>query len=179
MRLFDGHGENMDDLADKLKPAVSGRWLLLLAGLMWTAVGALLCRLAYIWLSAAAAKTAIVLAAAGVVLGLAGYRFSFVKIARKNSWRICQLADKSCVFAFQAWKSYLIITFMIGLGVFLRHSAFPKQYLAVIYLAVGLALLLSSLLYYVLLWRVMVQGYPCGATGVQSKAEAGPKPGPK
>jgi hypothetical protein len=167
----------MDGLPDKLKPAVSGRWLLLLAGLMWTTVGAMLCRMAYIWLSAVAIRTAVILAAVGIALGLAGYRFSFIKLARKNSRRICQMADKSCVFAFQAWKSYLIIAFMIGLGIFLRHSAFPRHYLAVIYLAVGLALLLSSLLYYGLLWRVLFRGYCCGAPAPQTKADRLPKLG--
>jgi len=161
----------MGGLPTKLKPAVSGRWLLLLAGLMWTAVGAMLCRLAYIWLSAVAVKTAVVLGAVGIILGLAGYRFSFIKIARKNSRRICQFTDKSCVFAFQVWKSYLIIAFMIGLGIFLRHSSFPRHYLAVIYLAVGLALLLSSFLYYDLLWRVVARGYPCGPLPFDSKAD--------
>ena len=89
------------------------------------------------------------------------------------------MADKSCVFAFQAWKSYLIIAFMIGLGIFLRHSAFPRHYLAVIYLAVGLALLLSSLLYYGLLWRVVFRGYSCGAPVAQTKAGGIHKPGTK
>ena len=169
----------MDGLPARLKPAVSGKWLLLLAGLMWTTVGAMLCRLAYIWLSAVALRTAVILAAAGIALGLVGYRFSFIKLARKNSRRICQRTDKSCVFAFQAWKSYLIIAFMIGLGIFLRHSAFPRHYLAVIYLAVGLALLLSSLLYYGLLWRVVARGYPCGAAAGQTQAETIHKPAAK
>ncbi len=161
----------MNGLPDKFKPAVSGRWLLLLAGLMWTAVGALLCRLAYAWLSTVGIKTAVALAAAGITLGLVGYRFSFIKMARKNSRRICELEDKSCLFAFQAWKSYLIIALMIGLGILLRHSALPRQYLALVYLAVGLALLLSSLLYYALLWRVVFRGYPCGKQAAQLKAD--------
>ena len=49
---------------------------------------------------------------------------------------------------------------MISLGLFLRHSSLPKQYLAVIYLAVGGALFLSSFYYYKLLWRVLVRGDP-------------------
>jgi hypothetical protein len=54
----------------------------------------------------------------------------------------------------------LIIAVMISLGLFLRHSSLPKQYLAVIYLAVGGALFLSSFYYYKLLWRVLVCGDP-------------------
>ena len=34
-----------------LKPAVSKTWLIVLAGLMWSVVGLMLCRLAYHWLA--------------------------------------------------------------------------------------------------------------------------------
>jgi len=37
---------------------------------------------------------------------------------------------------------------MMSLGYGLRHSGIPKTYLAPIYIAIGLALTLSSLLYY-------------------------------
>jgi len=37
---------------------------------------------------------------------------------------------------------------MIMLGFTLRHSSFPKAYLAIIYLTIGLGLFLSSLKYY-------------------------------
>jgi hypothetical protein len=45
------------------------------------------------------------------------------------------------------WKNYILVAVMITAGVFLRHSAIPPQYLAVIYIAIGLALLLSSIRY--------------------------------
>jgi hypothetical protein len=37
---------------------------------------------------------------------------------------------------------------MIALGLLLRHSAIPKPYLAILYIGMGLALLLSSLRYF-------------------------------
>ena len=43
---------------------------------------------------------------------------------------------------------------MIALGVFLRHSRIPREYLAALYLTIGGALFLSSLHYYVQLWRL-------------------------
>jgi len=55
--------------------------------------------------------------------------------------------DKKCVFSFISWKSYLIIAIMIAMGAILRRSAIPKQYLAVLYIGIGLALILSSVRY--------------------------------
>jgi hypothetical protein len=144
----------------KLKPAVSKYWLISLAGLLWSAVGLLLCRLAYLWLKGVPWGAAAFLGISGILLALLAYRFSFSRIAEKNINRIRQFSEKGCIFAFQAWKSYLIIVIMIALGLFLRHSPLPKQYLAVIYLAVGGALFLSGFHYYGLLWKVVVRGHP-------------------
>ena len=57
------------------------------------------------------------------------------------------MSNKTCVFAFVPWKSYLIIVIMIAMGSTLRHSAIPKQYLAILYMGIGLALMLSSVRY--------------------------------
>ena len=53
-----------------------------------------------------------------------------------------------CFFAFQQWHSYPLVAFMIALGVFLRHSALPKPYLAILYTGLGSSLFLSSFHYY-------------------------------
>jgi len=144
----------------KLKPAVSRFWLVSLAGLLWSAVGLMLCRFAYLWLTAVPWGGALFLGISGIVLALIVHRFGFSRIAAKNIDRIRQFSEKGCIFAFQAWKSYLIIVIMVALGLLLRHSPLPKQYLAVVYLAVGGALFLASFHYYALLWRVGVRGHP-------------------
>jgi len=144
----------------KLKPAVSRYWLISLAGLLWSAVGVMLCRLAYLWLTAVPWGGAVFLGISGILLALIAYRFGFSRIVGKNIDRIQQFSEKGCIFAFQAWKSYLIIVIMVALGLFLRYSPLPKQYLAVVYLAVGGALFLSRFHYYALLWRVGVRGHP-------------------
>jgi hypothetical protein len=132
----------------KLKPAVSRNWLIATAGVMWTAVGVILCFMAYHWLTTAVLKRSFLFGVLGLLLALVVYYFGFSRIARKNIDRLFQFQDKVCFFAFQAWKSYLVIALMATLGAFLRHSSIPKQYLAVIYLAIGGALVLSSLHYY-------------------------------
>ena len=46
-----------------------------------------------------------------------------------------------------SWKSYLLLGVMMALGIGLRHSPLPKPYLAVLYIGIGLALVLSSVRY--------------------------------
>ena len=144
-----------------IKPTVPKSLLIALAGLMWSTVGLILCSMAYYWLKWVDWTTAFPLGLLGIILSLAVYRFGFSGIARKNIDRICLLPEKGCIFAFQAWKSYLIIAVMVTLGIILRHSPIPKHYLAIVYTTVGGALLLSSLHYYRGLWRLLILKKPC------------------
>lgn len=145
---------------NRIKPAVSKYLLIALAGLMWSTVGVMLCRMAYCWLKEIDWLTALPLELFGVILSLAVYRFGFSGIAQKNIDRICLLPERGCIFAFQAWKSYLIIACMVTLGIILRHSPIPKQYLAIVYTTIGGALLLSSLHYYKRLWQLLILNKP-------------------
>ena len=145
----------------RIKPAASKYWLIALAGLMWSTVGVMLCSMAYSWLKGVDWLTAFPFGLFGIILSLAAYRFGFSGIARKNIDRICLLPEKGCIFAFQAWKSYLIIVVMITLGIILRHSPIPKHYLAIVYTTIGGALLLSSLHYYRGLWRLLILKKSC------------------
>lgn len=145
----------------KIKPAVSKYWLMALAGLTWNVVGIMLCRLAYIWLSAVPWQQAVSMGALGIIFSLVVYRYKFLKFALNNIDRLCLLADKSCLFAFQAWHSYLIIIVMVLFGIALRHSPIPKPYLAVIYTAIGGALFLASFHFFKRIWHVKVLKQPC------------------
>ena len=118
-----------------------------LAGFVWVCVGAMLLILASSWLSNATNENSAVFVAAGVVLALLVHHFGFLKIANKNLRRILSMDGKKCLFAFIPWRSYLIIAVMIAMGIILRHSAIPKQYLAILYIGIGLALILSSVRY--------------------------------
>ena len=146
---------------EKLKPAVSKYWLMALAGLMWSLVGIMLCRMAYIWLRTVPGRWALYMGSLGLISALTAYRFGFSKIALKNIARLCLLPDKTCIFAFQAWKSYLIIIFMIILGITMRHSPLPRHFLAVIYATIGGALLFSSFHFYWRIWRVKIRKQSC------------------
>ena len=145
-----------------LRPAVTKSWLIALAGLVWTGVGVMLCRLAYNWLAIINRGVATTFGLFGIVMALAAYHFGFSKIAQKNIRRLCLLTERTCVFAFQTWRGYLIIGFMIILGAILRNSPIPKQYMAIIYTTIGGAIFLSSFHYYGLLWRMVFQKEPRG-----------------
>ena len=149
----------------KLKPAAPTTWLIAAAGFIWSAVGILLCWRAYGWLDALVFRSKLLYGTAGMIGMLAAYHFGFSAIALKNIGRLSLLPAKACFFAFQAWKSYLIIVLMVALGATLRHSPIPQEYLSAIYLTIGGALLLSSFHYYVLLWRLVFPRKPYRQSG--------------
>ncbi len=132
----------------KYKPSVARRFLWLVAGLLWSAVGVGLCAAAVYWLMDAPWPANLLGAGVGLGAGAVIYRFGFSRIARKNIARIAQKPEKVCIFAFQAWKSYVLIVVMMALGFALRHSALPRLALASLYMAIGSGLGLSSILYY-------------------------------
>lgn len=130
------------------KPVVVRETLLIIAGVVWTAVGIMLMTWADIWLTADKMSEALILGSLGVVIALISWRFGFLRIVASNIKRIERAPIKVSAFYFQASKSYLVMLLMIALGIALRHSSLPKPWLAVIYLGVGGALFLSSLDYY-------------------------------
>lgn len=136
------------DLQHRLKPALPRPWLLALAGLMWTAVGVMLGRYAFVWLANPPSWANAALGLVGVAAAVPIYRLGFRQLARKNIERIRQLNDRACLFSFLAWRSYAIVAVMITGGILLRHSAIPKPYLAILYAAIGGGLFLSSFVYH-------------------------------
>lgn len=134
----------------KLRPAVRKNWLQLLAGLVWLGVGVMLDEFAARWLEPIALPRMLLLILAGLALAAGIYSFGFSRLAKKNIRRICDLPGrKVCLFAFQAWTSYPLVAFMMGLGIYLRrYSSFPKPILAILYLGIGSALFAASLHYF-------------------------------
>jgi hypothetical protein len=132
----------------QFKPAVPRTLLYFIAGVLWTAVGIMLCLLAFTWIAPLDIRWEISDIVIGSICAFLAYRFGFSALAKKNIRRIAQFSETVCVFAFQAWKSYGIIAVMVFLGITLRHSSFPKKYLAIVYFTIGEALFLASIHYY-------------------------------
>jgi hypothetical protein len=131
----------------KIKPAVSKRVLLFLAGFMWLGVGTMLLFLSFSWLHAFRAHGSFLFTGIGVIVALVVHHFGFLKIVDKNLGRILPMEGTKCVFSFITWKSYVVVAVMVAMGALLRHSPIPKPYLSILYIGIGLALLLSSIRY--------------------------------
>jgi hypothetical protein len=140
----------MNDFLHKFNPATKKIWLHLAAGLMWSGVGIMLIAFATRWLKLVNWSTLLLLILAGAALGTGIFLFGFSKLALKNIRRIDSLAgERICIFAFQEWKTYPLVVFMVFLGIYLRvYSPFPKPLLAIVYLGLGFSLFASSIYYY-------------------------------
>jgi len=132
---------------DRYKPAVPKRVLLLASGLMWVAVGTMLISMALRWWSGAPGSPTGWLAGGGVLAALLVHHFGLLRVVDKNLGRILPAEGPRCFFSFMSWRSYLLVGLMVLMGVGLRLSPIPRPYLAALYLAMGLALLLSSVRY--------------------------------
>ncbi|MFZ2445377.1 MAG: hypothetical protein WAW37_03390 [Syntrophobacteraceae bacterium] len=138
----------MGGLISKCRPAVPRYWHFLTAGVVWLVVGIGLAVVACRWFSQTDWPLNLALAAASICLGLAVYLYGFSGIAGRNIARIEAQPDFACLFAFQPWRSYLLILVMMLFGYILRHLPVPKSIDAVIYLTMGSALAFSSSLYF-------------------------------
>lgn len=147
--MADGtNNDSSPTLGRRMRLDVDRRWLFAIAGVIWTAVGVLLLTYAVTWLRPVSVPLEIELSVAGLAVATVFVRFVFHGIVSKNITRIQAGPARASAFSFQGWKSYAVTVFMIGLGVTLRHSALPKPALAVMYMGIGVALLLTSLLYH-------------------------------
>jgi len=135
------------DNKDKYKPAVKRKYLILISGLIWVAIGIMLNVLAITWLSEFHFDKTWLYIVTGTILALIIHHFGFLKIVDKNLGRIKSLYPKTCVFAFMSWKSYLLVAIMVAMGIALLHSPLARNLFSIIYIAIGLALVLSSIKY--------------------------------
>lgn len=141
------------------KPAVPKCWLFVASGLMWSAVGVMMCATGFGYLVHEGVLPALGLAAAGLGVAMVSAYRPFGGMAKKNIRRLRRLPQRGCLFAFQAWKSYLMVAFMVALGAALRHSSVSATILSVIYTGIGGALLLSSSHYYRHIARLLRTAY--------------------
>jgi purine-cytosine permease-like protein len=132
------------------EPAVRRRTLILSAAVVWALVGAFLSFRAALWFrsSGRAVSWMVFLALA---IGFLKGHFLLSRMARRNVKRILELSphkEKICIFAFQAIQAYLVIFGMMALGIILRHSSVAREALAIVYLAIGSALMYASIPYW-------------------------------
>ena len=133
----------------KLNPRVDRKWLIIISGLMWTCVGFFLNILAYGWFNSFDSNQVILSIIIGISAGWVTAYFGFGNLANKNVRRILGYPKKVCIFAFQEWKSYILIALMMSMGIIIRTTGLiPKIILAPMYIGIGTALFLASFKYY-------------------------------
>ena len=135
-------------LKESLKPSVNKNFLIFFAGFLWIAVGIMLNSFACYWLINYGKSLAFLFVAIGLACSIVIHHYGFLKIVDKNLGRISLMDGKRCAFSFMSWKSYFTVAIMVTMGIMLRHSAIPKQYLSVLYIGIGMALILSSIRYF-------------------------------
>ena len=93
------------------------------------------------------------IAIVAVVIGMLKARYILIKYADKAVARI-EHRGRACFFGFFGWTSWLFIAVMMGGGIALRSSALVNydwglELLAVLYIAVGTALLIADRIFWI------------------------------
>jgi len=137
----------------RFKPAASRRTHLLLAAVMWTAVGAMLGAFGLRWLLHADPALLALLIVAALVLGALKAIFILSRAARGVIRRIQVRGDGRCIGGFFSWRTWIAVAVMMAAGRLLRLSGLPLSILGVVYLAIGAALLIAACLLWRAWWR--------------------------
>jgi hypothetical protein len=138
---------------DSIKPAAPQRIHLLLAAIMWTAVGAMLALFGLRWLLHGDHPLLVWLIIAAIVLGALKAIFVLRHAAARVINRIQMRGDHRCIGGFFSWRTWIAVAVMMGAGWLLRHAGLPPSVLGVIYLAIGAALLIAACLLWRAWWR--------------------------
>ena len=128
---------------------VSRRTLLLIAGLVWIIAGANILRIGIItWVDDQ--REWLFKTGEAIVVFLLFFSLIFRRLYNKHTARIGQKADRNCPFSFFDVKGWLIMGFMITLGILVRKlHLLPTSFIAVFYTWLSSALILTGILFLV------------------------------
>ena len=133
------------------------RYLLLVNGLLWTAIGT---RIALIGVNYYQRLTVIpwwyfLLSA----IVFAGFWFMFTGVVRRYAGRIMAMTEpKTSIFRTFSPKGYLIIAFMITLGITLKRiPQIPDSFIAWFYSGLGPGLLSAGIRFIIRWWKAIKQ----------------------
>lgn len=133
-----------------LTPRCNKRNLLIIAGIVWIFAGGMVAKLGLEVLFTSSIHPVISTIVA-IVTFYIFFNFIFMKLVKKHKNRIYNKEqDKLCIFSFFDVKSYIIMIFMMGLGITIRsiHSINPLCWAAV-YIGIGLALFSAGVAFFV------------------------------
>jgi len=125
---------------------VPRHYLYLISGIMWSAVGIMLMTMATFWLQDLPTSQPLLIVIVGIIPGLLVAFYGFTHVVAKNIRRIAALEARVSAFAFQAPRSYILVVVMMGMGIYIRHSALiPMMLKTPAYYAMGAALATGSI----------------------------------
>ena len=131
------------------KPVASSRMQLLLAGAMWSCVGAGLFSVGTYWLLKNGETKGFILLIIAAALGLGKALLVLDRTTLRNITRVKARGEDRCFGGFLSPRVWILVIGMMLLGRILRTVGLPKPILGLIYGAVGIGLLFSSRL----IWR--------------------------
>ena len=134
---------------ETFKPGIPKRYLLFVAACVWTFAGGMLLFRGFSVLKFN--SVGIDLEELGCILaGILFYKFMFSVISFKHIHRILSIQiEKPCFFSFFNWRSYLMMTVMMTVGITLRLSGIiPLNYLSLFYISMGTPLFISAMRFY-------------------------------
>lgn len=136
------------------KPRASSRVQLLLAAVMWTAVGGALFFFGTRWITDGRPPlSGLPLLLLGIGTGLVKSSLVLDRTAAKIVHRIGTRGEGRCIGGFLSVRSWLLVLAMIALGRILRSGVLPLPAAGVLYAAIGTGLLFSSRLAWKA-WRI-------------------------
>lgn len=142
-------GQPRDSLLYRLMPRAGVRVQLVLAAVVWLVGASILLIRGVTYLSQS--HWIAWLAALALALGVVKGHLVLYRVARKGVGRIRERGRDGCLFGFFSWNAWLLIGVMMGGGILLRESGAPAEFLSVLYVAVGTALVYGDITY----WRAV------------------------
>ena len=136
-------------------PKISTKYLLLVNGLLWTAIGT---RIALIGIDYYQRLECIpwwYFLLSAVVF--AGFWFMFTGVVRRYSQRIMAMTEpRTSIFRTFSVKGYIIIAFMITLGITLKRiPQVPDSFIAWFYCGLGPGLLSAGIRFIIRWWKAI------------------------
>ncbi len=126
------------------KPAASQRLHLMLAASMWTIVGTLLLIFGLTWVIRSDEIPRAILIVLAVAVGVVKSRWILDRTAWRIISRIHARGDNRCVGGFLSMRTCLLVAVMASAGRWLRGGALSLCIVGPLYIAVGVALVLSA-----------------------------------
>jgi uncharacterized protein YneF (UPF0154 family) len=124
--------------------------LIVLSGLIWLVIGALLLKkgLNFLMDDPAMEETALVLVAVALLIGFLKGKFVLEKSAKRGVERLHTLPDPVSLSRIYNARYYILLAIMVGIGLSMNFLGVPNHIRGFIDVAIGAALIKGSMCYF-------------------------------